>query len=101
MSLWDPEAAGNAAIFLRLGDMAMLEIRNTPFEGTKAVWVPVAECGYMKAEVQGKGDKPNTTKVRYLWVCGKSPSFNSTGRLTTPLFILKFQNFVVLRPCSS
>ena len=35
MSLWDPEAAGNAAAYLRLDDMAMLEIRNMPFEGTK------------------------------------------------------------------
>ena len=33
MSLWDPEAAGNAAVFLRLSDMAMLEIRNAPFIG--------------------------------------------------------------------
>ena len=64
MSLWDPEAAGNAAIFLRLDDMKMLEIRNAPFEGAKAVWVPNSETGYIKAEVVGKGDKPNTTKVR-------------------------------------
>ena len=28
MSLWDPEAAGNAACFLRLTDIQMLEIRN-------------------------------------------------------------------------
>ena len=63
MSLWDPEAAGNAAIFLRLDDMKMLEIRNAPFEGAKAVWVPNSETGYIKAEVIGKGDKPNTTKV--------------------------------------
>ena len=63
MSLWDPEAAGNAAVFLRLDDMKMLEIRNAPFEGAKAVWVPNSETGYIKAEVMGKGDKPNTTKV--------------------------------------
>ena len=63
MSLWDPEAAGNAAVFLRLDDMKMLEIRNAPFEGGKAVWVPNSETGYIKAEVVGKGDKPNTTKV--------------------------------------
>ena len=63
MSLWDPEAAGNAAIFLRLDDMKMLEIRNAPFDGAKCVWVPNAETGYMKAEVIGDGDKPNTTKV--------------------------------------
>ena len=28
--------------------MAMLEIRNAPFDGAKAVWVPNAETGYMK-----------------------------------------------------
>ena len=33
MSLWDPEAAGNAAVYLRLDDMKMLEIRNAPFDG--------------------------------------------------------------------
>ena len=58
-------AAGNAAIFLRLDDMKMLEIRNAPFDGGKAVWVPNAETGYMKAEVLGEGDKPNTTKVTF------------------------------------
>ena len=36
MSLWDPEAAGNAAMYLRLDDMKMLEIRNAPFDGGKA-----------------------------------------------------------------
>ena len=66
MSLWDPEAAGNAAIFLRLDDMKMLEIRNAPFEGAKQVWVPNSETGYIKGMVQGDGDKPNTTKVRGL-----------------------------------
>ena len=63
MSLWDPEAAGNAAVYLRLDDMAMLEIRNAPFEGGKQIWVPAVECGYLKAELLGKGDKPNTSKV--------------------------------------
>merc|ERR1711868_326396 len=63
MSLWDPEAAGNAAVFLRLDDMKMLEIRNAPFEGGKQVWIPNSETGYMKANIIGDGDKPNTTKV--------------------------------------
>ena len=63
MSLWDPEAAGNAACFLRLDDMKMLEIRNAPFEGGKQVWIPNSETGYMKANIIGDGDKPNTTKV--------------------------------------
>ena len=63
MSLWDPEAAGNAACFLRLDDLKMLEIRNTPFEGGKQVWIPNSETGHMKANIIGDGDKPNTTKV--------------------------------------
>ena len=63
MSLWDPEAAGNAAVYLRLDDMKMLEIRNAPFEGGKCVWVPNSETGYMKADIIGDGDKPGTTKV--------------------------------------
>ena len=65
MSLWDPEAAGNAAMYLRLDDMKMLEIRNRPFDGGKAVWVPNAETGYMKAEIIGDGEKANTTKVSF------------------------------------
>merc|ERR1711892_1269327 len=63
MSLWDPEAAGNAAIFLRLDKMAMLEIQNAPFDGGNCVWVPSVETGYMKAMVKGDGDKPGTSKV--------------------------------------
>ena len=63
MSLWDPEAAGNAAVYLRLDDMKMMEIRSMPFEGGKAVWVPNAETGYMKADLIGPGDKAGTSKV--------------------------------------
>ena len=63
MSLWDPEAAGNAAVYLRLDDMKMMEIRSAPFEGGKAVWVPNSETGYMKADLIGDGDKPGTSKV--------------------------------------
>ena len=43
--------------------MKMLEIRNAPFEGGKQVWIPNSETGYMKANIIGDGDKPNTTKV--------------------------------------
>lgn len=64
MSLWDPEAAGNAANYLRLPDKDMLEIRNQPFEGTKAIWVPFADTGYTKAEFLGDGDKAGFKKVR-------------------------------------
>ena len=63
MSLWDPEAAGNAAQYLRLPDMTMMEIRSQPFDGAKAVWIPYAETGYTKAEVLGEGSKPGTKKV--------------------------------------
>ena len=64
MSLWDPEAAGNAANYLRLPDKDMLEIRNQPFEGTKAIWVPFADTGYTKGELLGDGDKAGFKKVR-------------------------------------
>ena len=64
MSLWDPEAAGSAAQWLRLDPKVMLELRTQPFAGAKAVWVPYADTGYSKAEVLGKGDKPGTTKIR-------------------------------------
>ena len=66
MSLWDPEAAGNAANYLRLDAKVMLEIRNQPFEGTKAIWVPYSETGYCKAELLGDGDKPGFKKVKIL-----------------------------------
>ena len=46
----------------------MLEIRNRSFDGAKAIWVPNAETGYIKAEVVGEGDKAGTTKVSLpLW----------------------------------
>ena len=63
MSLWDPEAAGNAAQYLRLGDLQMLEIRNRPFEGTKAIWVPHSETGYSKAELLGDDEKKKGHKL--------------------------------------
>ena len=63
MSLWDPEAAGNAAQYLRLTDIQMLEIRNRSFEGTKAIWVPNSETGYMKAELIGDDEKKKGNKL--------------------------------------
>ena len=63
MSLWDPEAAGNAAVYLRLPDKEMLAIRNQQFEGSKAIWVPYADTGYCKADLIGDGEKPGTKKV--------------------------------------
>ena len=64
MSLWDPEAAGNAALYLRLPEKTLLEIRNQPFDGAKSVWIPSAEQGYIKAELIGDGTKPGTKKVK-------------------------------------
>jgi hypothetical protein len=46
MALWDPEAAGNAANYLRLPNLKLIDIRNAPFEGKTAVWVPYAPTGY-------------------------------------------------------
>ena len=65
MSLWDPEAAGNAAQYLRLPEIALCEIRNAPFIGANAVWVPNTETGYMKAEIcpDQTGVKSGQTKV--------------------------------------
>ena len=56
MSEWDPEAAGNAAIYLRLPDIQMLEIRNAPFTGGNQVWVPYADTGYTKAVIEDNQD---------------------------------------------
>ena len=50
MAMWDPDAAGNAAIYLRLDEMKMIEIRSAPFSAKTAVWVPDKENGYIKGE---------------------------------------------------
>ena len=42
MALWDPEAAGNAAQYLRLDNLKLIDIRNAPFEGRTACWIPYA-----------------------------------------------------------
>ena len=65
MALYDPEQAGNAAKFLRLDEKTLLEIRNAPFLGKDAVWVPNKEVGYIKGVAQGPGTKPGTRKVKY------------------------------------
>ena len=46
MSLYDPDAAGNAAEFLRLDPVVLMEVRSAPFDGKTAVWIPYAETGY-------------------------------------------------------
>jgi hypothetical protein len=40
MVSWDPEAAGNAAIYLRMNQFDLLDIRNQPFSAKTACWVP-------------------------------------------------------------
>ncbi|CBY23552.1 unnamed protein product [Oikopleura dioica] len=56
MALWDPEAAGNAAEYLRLPRLKMIDIQNAPFEGKTAVWVPYSETGYCKGYKMGEKD---------------------------------------------
>ena len=63
MSLWDPEAAGSAALWLRLPMEEMMAIQTSEYPGRSAVWVPFAETGYTKGIVQGDGDKAGTKKV--------------------------------------
>ena len=64
MALWDPEAAGNAAIYLRLPDVDLIDIRNAPFEGKTAVWVPYSETGYTKGKkLEDKGDKVEVERL--------------------------------------
>ena len=50
------EAAGNAAIFLRLDEMTLLDIRNAPYSAKTACWVPDKEIGYIKGEKLGEKD---------------------------------------------
>ena len=83
MALWDREACGNAADFLRLGlvqtndsynmshtfcrgnfksvfrDAELLTLRNTPFDGRKCIWVPSKdeEVSYAPATIIGEGSK--------------------------------------------
>ena len=63
MSLWDPEAAGNAALYLRLPQEEMLNLQNQNYPGKTAVWVPHPETSYCKGIVVGDGAKPGTKKV--------------------------------------
>ena len=72
MALWDPVAAGNAAIYLRLPNIELLDIRNTEFEGKTAVWVPYSETGYTKGKkIEEKGDKIEVERL----VDGKIKSY--------------------------
>ena len=64
MALWDPEAAGNAAQYLRLGEIELLDVRNAPFEGKTAVWIPYSETGYTKGYKMGEEEDPKTKKMK-------------------------------------
>ena len=64
MSLWDPVAAGSAALWLRLPLEEMMAIQTGEYPGRAAVWVPFSETGYTKGIVTGDGDKPGTKKVQ-------------------------------------
>ena len=63
MSLWDPEAAGNAALWLRLPAEEMMAIQTGEYPGRSAVWVPFSETGYTKGVITGDGEKAGTKKV--------------------------------------
>ena len=52
MALYDPDAAGNAAPYLRLDPVLLMEVRSAPFEGKTAVWVPYAETGYTRVSTR-------------------------------------------------
>ena len=64
MSLWDPEAAGDAAQWLRLPAEEMMALQTGEYPGRQAVWVPNTETGYIKGIELGDGSKPDTKKVK-------------------------------------
>lgn len=62
--MYDSEAAGNAAQYLRLSDLELLTIKSAPFDGKTAVWVPYADTAYCMGYKMGtKPDPKNTAKV--------------------------------------
>ena len=67
MALWDRDACGNAANYLRLGEAELLTLRNAPFDGRKAVWIASKdeEASYVKATITGDGKKPGTKAIEY------------------------------------
>ena len=54
MALYDPDAAGAAAPYLRLPMDELLQVRNAPFNAKAAVWVPHSETAYSKGEIIGE-----------------------------------------------
>ena len=58
MGLYDPDAAGKAAQYLRLPDAELIAIRNAKFDSKTSVWIPYTETAYTKGEkIKEKGDK--------------------------------------------
>ena len=55
--MYDPDAAGAAARYLRLPDTELIEIRNAKFNSKTAVWIPYGETAYTEAEKTGKTGK--------------------------------------------
>lgn len=56
--MYDPDAAGKAAIYLRLPQEELITIRNAKFNSKKAVWIPYADTAYTMGEkMEKKGDK--------------------------------------------
>ena len=72
MSLYDPEQAGNAAEFLRLDPVTLMEVRSAPFDGKTQVWIPYAETGYTQGTIVSEGDGVKTIKRH---VDGKEKEF--------------------------
>ena len=68
MALYDPDAAGNAAPYLRLDPVVLMEVRSAPFDGKTAVWIPYAETGYTKGKKTGKEETDEKTKVKKIEV---------------------------------
>lgn len=64
MAMWSPEEAGAAAIYLRLDDKKLLEMRSAAFDAKHSVWIPSKEDGYVKATLQDeKAEKADHKKV--------------------------------------
>ena len=74
MGMYDPEAAGKAAIYLRLPAEELITIRNAKFDSKTAVWIPYSETSYTKGHKMGqKGDKIEVKRL----VDGKVKEFKA------------------------
>ena len=80
MALYDPDAAGNAAPYLRLDSVTLMEIKSAPFDGKTAVWVPYSETGYTKA-----GFKLFSHDLLKLEFCHVTSIFRLSGWITTEM----------------